>query len=307
MWNLTEDENQTQIQEIFCRTAQHGIHQKIIISALNMPLSITALLGNLLIITAFRKVSSLHPPSKLLLGCLASTDLCVGLITQPLYVSFLWLPPRSRYCQYLNNVAFTIGVLLCGVSLLTLTGISVDRVLALLLGLRYRQEVTLRRVWVLVVMFWIFSFAMVMTIFYHHRILTIGIACIVVILCATTSTICYSKIYITLRHRHARVQDHVQQGQPSGRGTLLNIARYRNTVSSALWVQMALLACYLPYGLVGAVRAVTDTTSLDLAWDITLSLLLSNSTLNPLLYCWKIRQVRQAVKDTIKQFCCLPS
>ena len=46
---------------------------------------------------------------------------------------------------------------LCGVSLLTLTAISVDRLLALLLGLRYRQVVTVKKTYVAILAFWIVS------------------------------------------------------------------------------------------------------------------------------------------------------
>ena len=52
----------------------------ILLSSLNIFLSITATLGNVLILVALRNVSSVHPPTKLLLRCLAVTDLCVGLI-----------------------------------------------------------------------------------------------------------------------------------------------------------------------------------------------------------------------------------
>ena len=54
------------------------------IAALNIFLSITACLGNGMILIALRKVSSVHPPTKLF-QCLAVTDLCVGVITEPLY------------------------------------------------------------------------------------------------------------------------------------------------------------------------------------------------------------------------------
>jgi len=73
MWSMTEG---IDIQELLCRTGNVGIHHKVIFSALNIPLCITAFLGNLLIIVALQKASFLHPPSKLLLGCLASTYLC---------------------------------------------------------------------------------------------------------------------------------------------------------------------------------------------------------------------------------------
>ena len=137
MVNLTEDGNHTTTQDIVCKPHFNGRYQKIIVSTLDALLAITAFLGNALIVVALPKVSSLHPPSKLLLGCLATTDLCVGLIKQPIYVNFLLSPENSKHCYYSVILSNTMGSIFCGVSLLTLTAISVDRLLALMLGLRY--------------------------------------------------------------------------------------------------------------------------------------------------------------------------
>ena len=41
--------------------------------------------------------------------------------------------------------------------LLTMTAISVDRLVALLLGLRYRQTVTLERIYIMLAAFWVLS------------------------------------------------------------------------------------------------------------------------------------------------------
>ena len=63
----------------------------IAIAAVNFLFSITASLGNILILTALRKVISIHPPTKLLFQCLAITDLGVGLISQPLMATLMLL------------------------------------------------------------------------------------------------------------------------------------------------------------------------------------------------------------------------
>jgi len=277
-------------------------HEKIIILSVNVPLSIIAVLGNVLIIVALQKpLSSLHPASKLLFGCLACTDLCVGLIVQPLLAIFLMSPHLSKVCYDTQIALSTLGVVFNGVSLMTLSAISVDRLLVLLLGLRYREVVTLSRVRVLVATFWLVNIAMALIMFFYVRIAT-SLASIVLALCTVTSTFCYTKIYIALRHHQSAVQD---QRQQNGGGNALNIARYRKTVSSALWLQLTLLACYLPHGILLSVLAIfgSVTPAIALNWAVTLSLLYFNSSLNPFLYCWKMREVRQAVKNTVRQWC----
>ena len=67
-------------------TAIHG--QLTFIAVLNAFLSITAFLGNALVLVAPRRDSSLYPPCKLLLCNLAVTDLCAGLFSEHLYVTF---------------------------------------------------------------------------------------------------------------------------------------------------------------------------------------------------------------------------
>ena len=125
--------------------------------ALNIFLSIFATLGNVLILIALRNVSSIHPPTKLLFRCLAITDLCVGLLVQPLYVYVVYITSYLDIGNFIVELyyvyEFIIGVLVA-VSILTSAAISVDRLLALLLGLRYRHVVTLCRVRVLIACVW---------------------------------------------------------------------------------------------------------------------------------------------------------
>lgn len=129
---------------------------RVVVSACNIIFSITAALGNILIFIAFHKESSLHPPSKLLFRCLAATDLCVGVIAQPTFVLYQLslVARRLDVCYIAASLSYIATTILCGVSLATMTAISVDRLFALLLKMRYRQVVTLKRVGLAVVFFW---------------------------------------------------------------------------------------------------------------------------------------------------------
>ena len=309
MAELTGDGNQTFSQDVSC-SGLKSVPLDIFISTLNIFISITAVLGNVLIIVALPKVTSLHVSSKLLFRSLACTDLCVGLILQPLRIAFFTSSDDSKSCDHMHlNKSFKMAAtVFCGVSGITLAAISVDRLFALLLGLKFRQVVTLRRVWVFVILSWLFSTASAMTYLYSYLI-TMAIISVGLLLCTVTSTFCYTKIFLTLRNHQSQVQDRVQQEQPNEERTPPNMARYKKTVSSALWVQMTFLACYLPFGISTIVVGLTGQypPALALAWELTLSLLTFNSSLNPFLYCWKIGGVRKEVKKIIRKFFCLSS
>ena len=192
-------------------------------------------------------------------------------------------------------------VTLCGLSVATTTAISVDRLLALLLGIRYRHVVTLRRVRVGITCFWLIA-PLRGWIWVKRIDISNKVSSVLLILYLVTSIFCYTRIHMKLRHQQAQVQNNVPHAQQNAEGIPLNIARYKKTVSSIMWVQSALVACYLPWVIAAVLHA--NGIKHDLAWFAALTLVYLNSSLNPILYCWKVREVKQAVKDTIRQFSC---
>ena len=281
--------------------------QSITFSAVNIFLPIATFVGNFLILVALNKESFLHPPSKLLYRCLATADLLVGVVNQPLIATY-WISLINEHwslCRYARGAVFISSIALCGVSLLTLTAISVDRLLALLLGIKYRQIVTLKRTFIITATFWILPVATGSFSISHSRITTWY--CIILIpSCSVISVASYTKIFRVLRHRQSQVHGHVQQ-QPS-QTTALNVARYRKAVSSALWVQLALVVCFIPKltTLLLVMYSKTYSSNVVVIDGIAYTLMYFNSTLNPFLYCWKIKEVREAVKQTIRQALCFP-
>ena len=308
MKNFTGGENLQTVTELWCSVELTGaVHGELIfLSVVNTCLSIIAFLGNALILIALHKDTSIHPPSKLMYRNLAITDLCVSIIVEPLNVAYLISVVNRRWaiCYYAYLTAHFSAVTLCGVSLITLTTISVDRLLALLLGLRYRQVVTLKRTRLIAIGGWIVSIVGASTSFLNILIVSLYVH-IGTAFCLVTTICAYTKIFMSLRHNQIHGQNHVVQGQSSQANTL-NKARYRKAVYSALWVQVTLVICYLPYGIAVALtpqRGMPLSTYLALQFTGTLVFL--NSSLNPFLYCWKITEVRKAVKETLQQlhFC----
>ena len=342
--------------------------------AFNIILSFTAFLGNFLILLTLYKVSFLHPVTKLLFACLATTDLCVGLFSQPLFVADIILNidlanTDLDILYHLSRVLYISSYVLCGVSLLISTAISVDRLLVLLLRLKYRQVVTLRRAQVVILFCWVTAVSCGLVHVWSQTIsqifvLMIGLVSLV------TSVFCYVKIYLRLQGNQAAVEESSGGGQSNedeevgggekgagrateegvgettgagrdteeeagaevegtGRATderslragtakvspkrriqervRLNIVQYKKVVSSIFWLQLTLVACYAPFITVSLLRhTVLSGKTVYGLWLFTATLVYLNSSLNPFLYCWKIREVRMAVKNTAKAFfCCL--
>ena len=306
--NLSKDGQHGGLELTFCwASLTAGTHGQLkFITVLNSFLTVTAVLGNSLILIALRRVSLLHPPSKLLLSNLATTDLCVGLISHPLLIIFLLAAMNESWdiCRYSSFTGFVADPIFCGVSLSTLTAISVDRLLALSLGLRYRQFVTLKRTYVIIIAIWVVQTVISMMLF-MNVLVAVSCSILVASLCLATSIFSHTKIFFSLRHHQNQVQDDVQQPSQTNQ---LNVARYRKVVSTALWLQFTLLVCYLPDSLVvGWMSFAGLSTPLFLAREYTITLVYLNSSLNPILYCWKIKEVKQAVKDTITQVFSCPS
>ena len=305
---FTRDGNLSKsFDQLFCSAGltRETHSQLICLVVLNVVLSVTTFLGNTLILIALHKESSLNPATKLLFRCLATTDLFVGIISEPVIV-VNWISvvnERWDICRYTFLSSFITGYIFSSVSLLTSTAVSVDRLLALLLRLRYRQVVTMKRTYITLSVFWVVSIVGT-TLYFWNYLITLWLSYTGIVLCLLTSVFSYTKIFLTLRHHQTQVLDHLHQKQRS-QANPLNLARYRKVVSSALWLQLTLLVCYLPFGVIDALmNHVRLSPSIYIVREFTTTLVYLNSSLNPILYCWKIREVRQAVKDTVRQFCC---
>ena len=318
MANITaKDEANTVNTEVlhFIRSAPDGL--SVFLAVLNIVLAIIGTLGNALLLIALRKVTSIYPPTKLFFRSLAITDLFVGLIIQPIY-SITLIPGLSHKNLVYHSIQVTgiSGSILCSVSILMSTAISVDRLLALLLGLRYKQVVTLRRVRAAITCIWLLSCAMGGWRYSNWGAEAAKFTLFVLMLLSLIISICsYTKIYLYLHNKqvqlHAKEREIHQEPSSNGGEGRLNMERYKKSVSSIAWVQLALLLCFVPFT-VGSMlfthRKLTGVATGIAHFCVSIPYVLFNPALNPILYCWKIIEVKQAMKETIRKvICCIKS
>ena len=185
---------------------------------LNLVFSLVAVLGNLLVIHALCKSSSIPTTEKKLFLNLAFSDFTVGILPQlmlgvivavMLKMTFTGDDNFASFCPTVVNVFYFFFFLLCCVSFLSITAIAVDRLLATLLHLRYQELVTLKRVIIALVSLWltsvvaVFIFILLPT---RNRIVVVIIEVIGLLL----TTMAYARIYKVVRYHQNQIQSQLQ-------------------------------------------------------------------------------------------------
>ena len=260
----------------------------------NSFLSYTAIILNILTIHAIRKTPSLPNTLKTLLLNLAVSDVGVGLLVQPFYISLLVKMIRRSNIGCNTYKAFHIIVLsFSTASFLGVVAISVDRFLAIHLHLRYQELVTHKRVVVLVISIWLssaFLSLMALWVPLDTRSLVVSIGTGIFLL---VTTVVYIKIYLAVRRHKDQIQA-LQVQNP-------NFASLVKSAVSTFWVYLVFLVCYLLMLICLAVVAIYGrniTLKITLLFSCTLVFL--NSSLNPVIYCWKMRHIRHAIMNILE-------
>ena len=256
----------------------------------------TAIMLNILTIHAMRKTSSLPKPLKMLLLNLAVSDLGVGLLAQPLYIAKIAKP------TYSTIMAFTIITnLFLTASFFLVVAISVDRFLAIHLHLRYQELVTHKRAVAVVISICILSLLFSLLSFYLKSKEPVRVVIVVIFgFCFIITGITYSRMYFTARHHENQLQ--VLQMQVAQNSQIERAARKRKSAISMFYVYLVFLVCYLP-GYCATVALLIQSppsTALDGVYRYSLILVFLNSSLNPVIYGWKMRHIRHAMIDVLR-------
>ena len=274
-------------------------------SVLNAFLCYTAITLNSITNHALRKTSSLPKPLKTLLLSLVVSDLGVGLLAQPLYIALCGIAlAQNTQDNPTFNTTYTMFItavnLFSSASFTGVMALTADRFLAIHLHLRYQELVTHKRVVVVVVLNWVSSASLSLLRLFISRSLNYAIYSILVVSSLLTTTILYCKIYVAVR-RHANQIQAQQVYQAAMNGAMQNAARLKKFAVGTFFVYFAFLLCYLPsIATFMAVVISGESTTIQFWRLYALTLVFLNSTLNPLIYCWKMRHVRHAVMETLR-------
>ena len=262
----------------------------------------TSIMLNIVTIYAIQKTSAMAKTLKTLLLSLACSDVAVGLFSQPLYTFFL------IKCLQLDNincntyqVLIISGYLFSTASFLGVVAVSVDRFLAVHLHLRYQELVTHKRVVVVVITKWVCS-AFVSSIASWGLLSTRDLMeSVVAAFSFIVTFVVYIRIYFTVR-RHKNQIHSMQVQEVTHSDEIKNFVFLIKSTVSIFYVYFLLLICYLPFFIcVAVVRIYGSSIALKQFFLYSMTLIFLNSSLNPVIYCWKMRHVRHAIVNILRK------
>lgn len=272
---------------------------------LNLSLMPIAIFGNTMVLTAVVKTPLLRSPSLILLCGLAVSDLVVGLVVQPMYIA-----RELKANVFLIKLSRTVGFAFCGISLATMAVISVDRFLALQYHMTYNTLVTTTRVQLFLMIIWFIHLLPLSTVVGFWDVPALFTAGRILICVYTiASTISYIGIYRIVRRHQLQILAQKQAAALSNAETANNMAfvSLSKTAVNTFVFYICTIFCYLPWFIYRIVYSDVFFTNPNTAWVFTATLLFSNSSINPFLYCWRLRELRAAVKKTLKKMSCRQS
>ena len=273
-------------------------------------LSAPAVVGNALILATIWRRTFLRTSFHSILSGLAVTDFLTGLISQPLYASFQ-LVNRKNATVIKDNpelgnaieiIAIVSANLFVNITLATMTVMSVERWLHMSRRSSRRPSTTSRRRYCAGIVILLFPISSsVVYIFTLVEPAFVGTVLKMTIVnfsfCYVIMSYAYFKVYQIIRRHQLQTQANRKSqnfGQPA-----IDLAKYKKSVASMLYIFLLFSMCFLPFSVSSAVALITTAEVTEKAMNISLVLVFLSSSLNPGLYIWRMRDIRRGLKQLL--------
>ena len=125
------------------------------------------------------------------------------------------------------------------------------------------------------------------------------------LVCLLIISVAYFKVFRIVRRHQQQIQANElshSTGQPS-----IDFAKYRKSVLSILCILVVFYTGYLPMFITLMVHVFSDRRSATVVQILNISIVLTflSSSLNPLVYLWRTKDIRNEVKQLLKRIPCI--
>lgn len=261
----------------------------------------STVLLNLLVIAAVKRRPRLQNNANILLACLAGVDALTGLVVQPLLIAEAAVNLREAEdqtrCLLLGLAGGALHVL-CSSSIFHLALVTFERFIAIKYTLHYLRIVTVEKIRGAVVSIWVLTVLMELLRFgvtWHLKEATIYFSVVTVLVMAGLVFFIVScHIWLfreTSRQRRKIKAEQIPQEE------MRKFSTENKALKTTTCVVVAVLLCYLPLTLFMLIimqfRVLLNLIPILRPWVPTLTAL--NSLLNPLIYCWRQKEMRKFI------------
>ena len=263
--------------------------------AVNFLSTVIGTVGNVLVISTVSRNVSLQTISNFWLVSMAVADLLVTALGHPLLSVFLGLQIRG-YCQQTVSQAFRlIANLSCSASILHLCFISIDRCLVILRPYDFRKIRTKKRfkialaiAWTLPAVYGVLRLTVSKTATSYFTVVAVGLCYIAII-------ICYFVIVLKVTE-HGSAMLKRFPSQTGKRGVSKYFVERRVTVTIAI-VVVIFTICWFP---LLYLRSAFAEENFGMLYNWARTLALTNSCINPWIYCFRIAEFRESYKRLLR-------
>ena len=263
-------------------------------------LCICAIFFNGLYLIALVKKRSLRSPSNTILGCLCCSDLLIGVLTLPLWAyNVLLYANNSVHQNFQKRIVFSMGFLVfTSLSSMFMILVNLDRYAAICRPFKYLQYATSRLYAVISTCTCVLYLIAITTALVLDKIFHTFSAVVIVMIIVCSAVVIF--LYCTWKivkviHKHRR-EIATSNRQHCG----LNSETMRHRIVTVLTVLFVFfkVPSFIPY-ILFVIRNV-EVTGPMLMFGMVSSLLLPlNSLVNPLIYYFRIKVLRNAMVDVL--------
>lgn len=270
----------------------------IIINSITCPLTV---LLNVLVIMAVKRRPTLQSYANILLACLAATDVVSGLLVQPSFILHMFLKLLEVDDEHVEDVVIDIhdsalrGLLVC--SSLHLMLVTYERIIAIKYTLNYFVIMTKKKLKIAVAVCWLLPiFSELFKDITGDSLFSNVLVALTLVSCVLFISISYLLLYRETRRHHKKMKTEQLPRQEVERFT-----KEKKALKTSVFVVGAVLLCFFPSIVL---LSLVFHFSLDVVVKSNLYVILlpfvrtsgmSNSFLNPLIYCLRHKEIRKFV------------
>ena len=255
-----------------------------------------AVVGNAVVLMAIWKNSFQRTSFHILLSVLAFTDLCTGVATPLMSIPYLLLNTFGA----VSAIGIFIEAYLVFLTILVITLMSIER----WLHMTHRSLLTARRGYLTAVISLLVPVPLVTLqalnlITKKMELETNAAMGAYALSCYFATSVAYFKVFRIIRQHQQQIhgnQSRQNFGQPA-----IDLAKYKKSIFSILYILALFSLCILPF-IVSLFLLVLlgEDSRMWAPYNVSLVFLFSASCLNPGLYIWRMKDVR----DGVKKLCC---